>query len=359
MQQRVEWLDFIKVFGVLTTIFLHSNSVLYNFQTAMVSYPIEFNLNYWNISVVFASLTGPSFALIFMYLGARVFSSKITTFSHYMHKAKQLFLPLLFWSFFALLFQMYIMHWSIDPITKLTKIITSPITNNLIILYLLIIVFLLTPLVKSFIKNKSMKQQFIIAIGWLLTMSMLLSLGYFFDFQIHILLIMSLSYLGFMQFGYLLTKIELTKRLLMLGLILFIIGNLWTIIGSIYSNQPEDIVRGIYVNYYFSRISIPVIINSLGLFILLRYFAEKMMQRQWFSSVTIHISSVALGMCMVYTYWFVILGTEKIGIELTAFSGNPLWSVPLTALLTIIGSMLTVVIIKRIPYLHHVTPKLY
>jgi len=64
-------------------------------------------------------------------------------------------------------------------------------------------------------------------------------------------------------------------------------------------------------------------------------------------------------MCMTYPYWFIILGTEKIGIELTAFAGNPLWSVPLTALFTIAGSFITVYILKHLPYLRTIVPRLY
>lgn len=86
MQSKAPWLDFIKVFGVLATIFLHTNSRLVNFQTSIVNYPVELNMFYWDIGVVFASLVGPSFALIFMYLGATVLSSSHNSISFFMSK---------------------------------------------------------------------------------------------------------------------------------------------------------------------------------------------------------------------------------------------------------------------------------
>ena len=359
MQQKAEWLDFIKVFGVLATLFLHSNSTLVNFQTSVVSYPVELNMTYWNISVVFASLAGPSFALIFMYLGATVLTSHHNSFSFYLQKSKLLFTPLLFWSLFALFFQKYMMHWDISIFDKLTHIIFTPVANNLTILYLLIFVFILTPIVKNLTIHRSTKQQYSIAIIWLTIMTILLSLERYFQLPFPFILFMSIGYLGFMQFGYLLSKTTLNRRLLYIGLLLFFIGHTSTIIGTIYYSHPEQIVQGFYANYYFNRISIPMIFSSLGSFILLRFMAEHLMRSSSFSQIINNMGSIALGMCMVYPYWFIILGTEKTGIEITAFSGNPLWSVPLTALLTIIASYITVYSIKKIPYLHHITPKLY
>jgi len=360
MQQKSEWLDFIKVFAIFSTLLLHSNSTLVNFQTSIVKYPVELNMFYWDIGVVFASLAGPSFALIFMYLGAITLGTKHSSFSFYLSKAKLLLIPLIFWSLFAFFFQRYLMHQDINIIPWFLSIIKTVVTSApIFLLLLLIIVFLLTPFLKKYITTRNMMQQFIIATIWMLCITFLLTLERSLGFKIPMLILMAIAYLGFMQFGFLLSRITLRKNILLIATIFFLIGNAWTIFGSIHYSNPEDIAKGIYANYYFSRISVPMILNSLGIFVLLRYVAEKTMQTKWFYNKIIIISRVALGMCMVYSYWFVVLGTEKIGIELTAFSGNPLWSVPLTALATILGSFLTVSIIKKIPYFHHVTPKLY
>ena len=358
--QKKEWLDFIKVFAVLMTIFLHSNSTLVNFQTSILASPVELNMDHWKISVVFASLAGSSFALIFMYLGAVTLATKHSSFSFYLSKAKLLFLPLLFWSLFAFFFQKYLMHQDIHIIPWFLSILETAVTAApIFLLSLLIIVFLLTPLLKKYMTLHNTTQQFTIAIVWMTVMTLLLTLERSLGFKIPMLIIMAIAYLGFMQFGFLLSRITLNKNILLTAIIFFLIGNTWTIFASILYSNPEDIAKGVYANYYFNRISIPMILNSLGLFVLLRYVAEEAMQIRWFYDKVISISHVALGMCMVYSYWFVILGSEKIGIELTAFLGNPLWAVPLTAFLTIIGSMATIFVIKKIPYLHHITPRLY
>ncbi len=360
MAEKKEWLDFIKVFGVFTTLFLHSNSTLVNFQTSILSYPVVLNMHYWNIGVVFASLAGSSFALIFMYLGAITLGARNSSFSFYLSKAKLLLIPLIFWSLFAVFFQKYLMHRDINMISWFLNIIETGIAMMpIFLLLLLIIAFLLTPFLKIFIAKYSATQQFIIATIWMTGTTIFLTLEYIFNFRIPMLIQMSIAYLGFMQFGFLLSNITLNKKILFIATFFLLIGNAWTIFGCIHYSNPGDITKGIYPNYYFSRISVPMILNSLSIFVLLRYIAEKAMQKKWFNNSIINISHVALGMCMVYSYWFVILGTEKIGVQLTAFSGNPLWAVPLTALATILGSFITVSIIKKIPYFHHVTPKLY
>ena len=356
VQKKMEWLDFIKVFGVLATLFLHSNSTLVNFQTSIVAHPVELNMTYWKISVIFASLTGPSFALIFMYLGAVTLSSKHDSISFFMGKIKNLLIPLVYWTLFALLFQKYIMHWDIDIIEGLLLSPFKVVANNMQILYLLISIFLLMPILKIFINNSSRKQQIYFTLLWLYAVTVPLNLE---TLNAHSYLPMFTGFTGYMVLGYLLTKAPLTKQFTVLGILLFFIGNIWTVWGTIHYSPASNIVQGIYANYFFNRFSIPMFLNSLGSFILLRILAEYLMKSRTFYKVIQSISTVALGMCMVYPYWFVILGTEKIGIELTAFSGNPLWSVPLTALSTIIGSFIAVHIVKRVPYLRHVTPKLY
>lgn len=358
MHNRAEWLDFIKVFGVLATLFLHSNSRLVNFQTSVVSYPVELNMHYWDISVVFASLVGPSFALIFMYLGAVLLNSTHNSFSFYFTRAKQLVLTLLAWSFFALLFQKYIMHWKIDLLKTALSIPFGAVANNLWVLYILISLFLLTPFIKKILDNKPYKTKFIIAFISMVLLSLLFTLQ-----KEHLTALPSFpltvsSYLVYMLFGYLLSTIKLQRPLLYFGIFLFFTGNLWTIWGALHYSTEEQIAQGIYANYFFGRFSVPMILNTVGSFILLRYLAEHFMSKKNFKTVINHLSSVALGMCMVYTYWFVILGTEKIGIELTAFSGNPLWSVPLLAIVTIIGSFATVSLLKRTPVIKHILPRL-
>jgi len=359
MQQRAEWLDFIKVFGVLATLFLHTNAVLVNFQTSVADYPVELNMFYWDIGVVFASLAGPSFALIFMYLGATVLSSKKNSISFFMGKIKNLLIPLLFWTVVALLFRKYVMHWDIDIIEGLLLSPFKAVANNMWVLYILIALFAITPIIKVFIKNSTLRQQLYFLLLWLYAVSAPLTLKTSFGIDITRYFPMFGGYIGYMVLGYILAKTPLSKKLLLLGVALSILGNFWTIYGAISHSPAVDVARGVYANYYFNRFSLPLVMNSIGSFILLRYIAEHLMCLPKFKHTIQAISTVALGMCMIYPYWFVMLGTEKIGIQLTAFSGNPLWSVPLTAIVTIVSSFVTVFIIKRIPYLHHVTPKLY
>ncbi len=359
MQSKAPWLDFIKVFGVLATIFLHTNSRLVNFQTSIVNYPVELNMFYWDIGVVFASLVGPSFALIFMYLGATVLSSSHNSISFFMSKIKNLIIPLLFWTIVALFFRKYIMHWNIDIVEGLLLSPFKAVANNMWILYLLIAIFAITPILKVFINNSTLQQQLYFLLLWIYAVTAPLILKTSYDIDITRYFPMFGGYIGYMVLGYILTNTTLTKKLLLFGLTLFIIGNIWSIFGAISHSSVADVAKGIYANYYFDRFSLPLIMNSIGSFILLRYIAERLMSLPKFNHVIHAISTVALGMCMVYPYWFVILGTEKVGIQLTALAGNPLWSVPLTAFITIIGSYITVLIIKKIPYVYHVTPKLY
>ncbi len=358
MQQRAEWLDFIKVFAVLTTLFLHSNSTLVNFQTTILAHPVELNMGYWKTSAVFASFVGPSLALIFMYLGAVVLTSKHSKISFFFGKVKNLLIPLVFWTLFALLFQKYVMHLDTQVIESLLLATFKPVANNLYILYYLIALFLIVPVLKIFVNNSTTRQQLYLVVLWLYAVTIPPLIQKYYHIDINSYLPMMTGFVGYLLLGYILSKIELTKNLLMLGALFFVLGNSWTIASVIYYSLPEMIAKGIYASYGYDRFSIPMIMSTISSFILLRYFAERIMNNPFVYITIQHISSVALGMCMVYTYWFVILGTEKIGIELTAFSGNPLWSVPLTAIVTIVASYVTVYVIKKIPYLRKVTPTL-
>ncbi len=294
-----------------------------------------------------------------MYLGATVLSSNHNSISFFMGKIKNLLIPLLFWTVVALLFRKYVMHWDIDIIEGLLLSPFKAVANNMWVLYLLIALFAITPILKIFIKNSTLKQQLYFLLLWLYAVTAPLILKTSYDIDISKYFPMLGGYVGYMVLGYILTHITMTKKLLLFGFTLFIIGNFWSIYGAISHSPATDVVKGVYANYYFNRFSLPLVMSSIGSFILLRYLAEHLMRLPKFYNAIHAISAVALGMCMVYPYWFVMLGTEKIGIELTAFSGNPLWSVPLTAVVTIGASYLTVFTIQKIPYLRKITPKLY
>ncbi len=359
MQKSAGWLDFIKVFGVLATLFLHTNSRLANFQTSIVDYHVDFNLIYWKISAVFASLAGPSFALIFMYVGAVILSSKNSSIIFFLSKIKNLIIPLIFWSIFAIIFQKYIMHWDIDIWQELSLIPIKAAGNNLWLLYFLISVFLITPILKRFINHSTAKEQIYLLFLWIITVSLPPFISKNFHLSITSFMPMMGGYVGYMLLGYMLAKTHLTKILLIGGFLLFIGSNTWIVWGLYTYYQPSlngTIVAG--EHYYINRFALPMLLNSIGSFILLRYIGERFMQKKYFFYIITALSSMGLGICMVYEYWRMILATEKIGIELTAFSGNPLWSVPLTTFFIILGSYVTVYIIKKIPYLRHTTPKL-
>ena len=359
MQKRAEWLDFIKVFGVLATLFLHSNSTLVNFQVSAVSYPVELNMDYWHIGVIFASLTGPSFALIFMYLGGVALSLAYTSGLFFIKKIKHLFITLLFWTAVSLLFQKYIMRQDIttNQITELFSII-NPTTVNLWILYMLICIFLLLPILKFLIDYLSKKQLYILILLWFLSTMFIPFAPTYLNIDLMIFFRMIIGYLGYTLIGYVLSNSRMTKKLLWVGILFFVVGNLWTILGVINNSPASNVMQGIYANQYFNRFSLPMMLNTIGSFILLKHVAEYLMQIPFFYKSINSISHFALGMCMVYPYWLVVLGTEKTGIELTAFIGNPLWGVPLTASMVIIGSLTTVYMITKIPYLNYFAPKL-
>jgi hypothetical protein len=355
-----EWLDFIKVFGVLATLFLHSNSTLVNFQTSAISHSVELNMHYWHIGVLFASLAGPSFALIFMYVGAVSLSAPTALSTRdYWNKAKLFIFPLLFWTFVSLLFQKYIMGWNITENIKSLFTLVNPISFNLWILYMLIGIFLFLPALKYLILHTTVTQQSLFLFICFLYISKSEIVPKYIQIDFTTYFYMLVGYLGYAFSGYILSKINTTKVLPYIGLFLFATGNIWIIKEVIYNSPAKDVIRGVYANQYFVRFSIPMIINTIGSFILLSQISKYLVNKQIMLRTVEHLSKIALGICMVYPYWLVFLGTEKVGIEITALSGHPLWAVPLTAFLVISGSIITIYMLQRIPYFYLVMPRIY
>ena len=359
MQGRAPWLDFIKVFAVLFTLFLHANAPLANWQTAVSHNPVTFNQYYWDISMFFAALAGMTFALIFMYFGAVTLNSKEVSFTFFIYKAKSLILPLIAWTIIYTLFYKYMMHRDIEVLPQLLTSLFSPVAKNLWILYTLIAMFLILPLLKIVMDHTNTKQQIYLSILWIFAVSIPPFSEHFFNIKISTDLPMMTGYIGYMIIGYILSKIKLTKTILQIAIIFVIMGITWSTFYSIFNSKPDSILIGQYAGFFYSRFSFPMIMHSIGSFILLRFIAEQIIHKDVVKKVLHSLSPKALGICLIYPFWFTILGTEKIGIEITAFIGNPFWSVPLTASLTILGSLMTVSILKKIPYVQTIVPKLF
>ncbi len=159
------------------------------------------------------------------------------------------------------------------------------------------------------------------------------------------------GYIGFLIMGYLLSDLKLSKKTFYYSILFSILSTLLTIFGTSFLSHKSNEFIGTF--YHYSSIS--TIIQAGAYFIFLRYISENFILN--FSKVTSYIYLISFASLGIYLIHPIMLFFLK-KINIYALNGHdPLYMIPITAILAYIFSLIAVLIIQKIPLLKQIVPK--
>lgn len=265
--QRIFYLDFIRVIAILLVIFIHVSAIdtVQNIGTGQ--WQITKILNY------FAHISVPVF---FMISGSLLLNSKKTTSLSYTWKQRipRVVIPFVMWSVISpIVVGVYAHSLSLHNVINSVKtILYQPTSPTLWFMYPLIGIYILSPVIKTFVQNATTEMLVYVTGVWLVTCSLLPSIAVMLPKSLeHVLDLSPVAnflliggFTGYFILGYLLTKlrVENTKSLVLL-LIFLIFG----LAGNFVSEAVPKIFDA-NNGYYVTSIFIPIM--SVAAFILLQ-----------------------------------------------------------------------------------------
>lgn len=276
-RQRIFYLDFIRVIAILLVIFIHVSTIDTTKHIGTSDWQIVKMLNY------FAHISVPIF---FMISGALILNSPKTLSLKYTWQKRipRVVIPFLIWSIIipTVINLTSNLLSTKDVWERLKLILNKPTIPVLWFMYPLIGIYILSPIIKTFIDNANLKMLFYVTGVWLVTCSLIPSVNVMMGKDMkHVFQLSPVSnfmlvggFIGYFILGYLLSQMNL-KNISNFALLTLFIG-----IGTFGNFFSESVPKTFDTNnsYYVTSLFIPIM--SIAAFMLLEKWGTRIRSKR-------------------------------------------------------------------------------
>ena len=340
VKNRIFYFEFLKVLAIIAVIFIHV-------AAPIIPRYYELNLNDWWTANVYDSLTRWCVPIFIMISGALLLNPKKTDSIQTFFKKRTLKVvyPLIIWSSIYLL-KILIFDEQLTLKTIVIRLLEGNLYYHLWFIYIIIGLYIITPVIKIFIQNASNKEIKYFLIVWFISASIYKLVEQFTGIEIGFEIPFASGYLGYFILGYYLHNVELKVSTKYLFYILGCISLVVTIYGT-YIQVIDNITSSFY---FYSNLSPNIIIMSSAIFIFFKTINTQLGKQV--QNIVITISKTTMGIYLIHPLVLDVLSILKIN----ALTINPIISIPAVSVLTFAISFLVIFIMQKIPFIKRMVP---
>lgn len=339
---RIDWLDSLRAIAIIAVIVIHVSSPVVN-----VAYGS--NMFHWWVGNALDSAARFAVPLFLMISGAMLLSKEYNLVEFYRKRFVRVLLPFPFWMVIYWIFRWFtmpgkqphgfqnIMNWASDLFLK------EGISKHFWFVYLIVFLYLITPAIGSFIRKLKPEMLVFLLAAWVLISSISK------DFAVDMYgwsgnplpkLFIYFLYCGYMVLGYYLYNIfYVSKNIRLAALILYLVTVCIAAFMAYYSSKLKGKLDLSIYNYF----SLNTMIQATAVFISLK---NSSVLNKTLNKLQHTISDYSYGIYLVH---ILIIGIfYKNGIFWTMT--NPLISVPLVVIMTLLASFTVIFILRKIPF---------
>jgi surface polysaccharide O-acyltransferase-like enzyme len=354
---RILWIDIIRIIAIAMVIEMHAgDSIVYLWGKA----PIRNGaiVSWWLTGVTFKSIASVCVPLLFMLSGYLLLSSQDRIFTFFKKRLTKIVIPLVVWALLYMWWDgVFLETTSTIKAIKLAirNILEGNVHYHLWFLYVLLGLYLVTPIMRRFAQSAS-DGELLFFIGlWLFTATVFYLLQQFKEISISLFAQPYVSgYLGYYVAGYYLGRKEYTRKQVWLAAILFFLIALGRTLWAYYLTYDG----GKFDTNLFEFLTWHVIAASLAGFIVLKSVAQYL--EKYFSlaaeKIILLVSGATFGIYLVHDQILGIMETGELGFRLTTNIFHPLFATPLTILVAFILSFGVTYLLQKIPVVKLITP---
>jgi len=338
-QGKKEWISNLRVVATLCVVLLHvASSVLYKYN--------EVPNSHWWVGNVYDSFARFSVPLFLMITGALLLGNQHSYPIFLKRKVIRILLPFAFWT------AIYIIYNFIEPPQFngklesqsnfswiLQQLKGGSSSYHLWYVYMLFGIYLTIPLIAKLASSIRKIYLVLFLIAWILFIILSASRTSVSNFEWN--LWYYFGYVGYVVFGYYLSIINTkSKRISALAVITFFIGLFITVYGTYYYTD----MNGLFYKNYYSYLTPNVLLMTASIFVLMKNANINLsgVLKKPRDLIDKHSYGIYLSHILVLNY-LIMYGVDWDLI-------HPLIGIPLTAIITLIGSVASVYLIRKIPF---------
>jgi len=292
--------------------------------------------------------------LFFMISGFLLLRKRDSLSGFFKKRFRRLFIPLVAWSCFYALWSFF--DGSSSPSSfSIYRLILVPAYYHLWFLYAIIGVYLYLPILQI-IARYAGNNLLVYYIGlWFVAVSILSFSEELTGINSPIDLLSISGFSGYLILGLVLGEKKITNGMAYLALLLSVICVYITAMGTYYLTVNN---AGIFVGDFAGYLSPNVVILSGSIFILIKFAAVRfpILRSDRAFAVIRSLGAASFGIYLIHAAYLSLLIGGKLGFSLSAFSGNPVYSVPLTAITVFLLSYATIHLLRMNPVLRKLVP---
>lgn len=263
-KERKNYITLLSVISAIAVVCLHTNGCFWSFSKE----------RYWFTANIIECVFFFAVPIFFMITGVTLidYQEKYSTKEYFKKRINKTFIPFIIWSLFGLLFGIFAeKSISINDI-DIKYIFNGIFSTSFTVIYWfftsLFIIYLCIPLFSSVEKAKKKSTFLYLVIVGIIFNSLLPFINNVFNLGLYlpITVLVASGYLIYPLLGYLLDRIELTKKQKIIIYIVGIIGLLMHIIGT----YKLSMDAGKIIDTYKGYTNIPCIMYSVAIFVLLK-----------------------------------------------------------------------------------------
>jgi surface polysaccharide O-acyltransferase-like enzyme len=345
------WLDLIRIISIFMVVVIHTASPLYNNWT-------DLPLSDWMAGNVYNSIARVSVPLLFMVSGYLLLNRQEDIPAFFINRARKVALPLLAWSVIYLLWlnHGYANFTFINALKAMTyATLTSPVYYHLWFLYALLTIYLVVPILRALINTGDETIIRYFALTWLLFVPVLDYVeNSVLNFDVSLNLVFFNPYLGYFYMGYIIGRMNFSRRAAGLAGLTYIALTVYTI----FVTYKWSVIINDYMDYYHYYVRLNIVVMTFAMFVLLKYVGEKLGARlseralKWMR----HLSACTFGVYLIHAMLLTTLRNGVLGFKITALSASPFIMIPALAALVFLVSYAIIAILQRIPYVRAIVP---
>ena len=298
-KDRVIYADILRIMACFAVIVLH--------VAAGNWYEISINSSSWQILNIYDSLVRWCVPVFIMLSGMFFLNPKknIETSKIYRKYIPRILLCLVAYSIFYYLFLAYIDNIIIDKVfivDILRKILNGNVRYHLWFLYIIIGLYIVTPIMRVFIKGSTKRQiEYFLLIGFIFSILMPTLIQFnpfnellanFNKFQVNFMI----GYGFYYVLGYYLNEYELSRKLRYFYYILGLVGA----VSTICLTYVISIRRGEANALFYEYMTPNVMFMSISVFILFRYYFRNLKFKDYHVNIILNLSAISFNIYLMH-----------------------------------------------------------